>query len=478
MSKDGEKEPLLQGKPGEAQQNGGAAGAAGTAPGPFLEPPPRAAHKVKRKITVEPAVVGFFVAVTAANPLNQQYLHARFSYQLNYSRASFEGNDSTECGENYNIEPDSVAQQVQALTSFWTVVLLASDLLPGLITTILLGPYCDKAGRKKAMVPPLIGGTIRTLVGFLVVAFNLPVEFFFVGTIAEGLSGGPFTMMMASLSYMADVTTKRQRPLHLLGIEICSGLGTTAANVAVGYMIQGLGFKFPYLIILGIFILTSIYVICFLPETIDKRPDAKLFTCENLQKGVQVMTKPGPRRWKLLVSLVIFWLIALLDFGGTEIVTFYLLNPPLCWGSVLIAYYLSEAYIVMTIGSVIFVKFLFRPIKECGLIIVSCLSGLIYYVILAGARNNLTAFMGTCSSPAKGTLACRLLKHEFCPEFVSRARQPVKAVTVGITVGIPALCQPEFGARKPQGQIRSKSTLQFFIQQLIGLTFVALRMKS
>ena len=381
--KDEEKSPLL----GKPELKNGAS--------PFQEPPPRAAHKVKRKITVEPAVIGFFVAVTAANPLNQQYLHARFSYELNYSVAAMEGNN-TECGPDYNVEPDSVAQQVQSLTSFWTIILLATDLLPAFVTTILLGPYSDKAGRKKAMIPPLIGGTIRTLVAFFVVAFNLPLEFLFIGTICEGLCGGVFTMMMASFSYMADVTTKRQRPLHLLAIDICSGLGSTAANISVGYMISALGYKFPYLIILGIFVITSIYVICFLPETIDTAPDAKLFTCENLLKGLNVITKKteNKRRWKIILSLVIFSLIATLDFGGTEIVTFYLLNPPLCWNSVLIGFFISEAYVVMTIGGVLFVKFLFARIRECGLVIASCLSGLLYYFILAGSTTNITAFMG------------------------------------------------------------------------------------
>ena len=382
MMKGDEKEPLL-GKP--ENKNGVS---------PFQEPP-RAAHKVKRKITVEPAVIGFFVAVTAANPLNQQYLHARFSYELNYSREAMEGND-TECGENYNIEPDSVAQQVQSLTSFWTIILLASDLLPALVTTILLGPYSDKAGRKMAMIPPLIGGTIRTLSAFFVVTFNLPLEFMFIGTVCEGLTGGVFTMMMASFSYMADVTTKRQRPLHLLAIDICSGLGSTAANVSVGYMISAMGYKFPYLIILGIFVLTSIYVICFLPETVDKQPDVKLFTCENLLKGIDVITKKtdNNRRWKIILSLVIFSMVATLDFGGTEIVTFYLLNPPLCWDSVLIGFFISEAYLVMTIGGVTFVKFLFPRIRECGLVICSCMSGLLYYFILAGSTTNVTAYMG------------------------------------------------------------------------------------
>ncbi len=384
MEKDGtEKDPLL----GKKVENGQTWS--------NIEPPPRAAHKVKRKVTVEPAVVGFFVACTAANPLNQQYLHARFSYELNYTKPLMIGND-TECGPNSNIEPDPLAQKVQSEVAFWTIVLMASDMIPALFMTILLGPYSDKAGRKKAMIPPLIGGTLRTCVGFIVVSFNLPLEFFLIGTLGEGLTGGPFTMMMSSLAYMADVTTKRQRPLHLLAIEIFSGLGTLAANVSVGYMIAGLGFKFPYIVILSIFFLTSVYVICFLPETVDKDPNAKLFTCENVKKGVNVITRKteNNRRWKIWMSMAIFFTIATVDFGGTEILTFFVLNPPLCWGSVLIGYLLSESYLVQTIGSVIFLKFAFPKIRECGVIIASCLSGVLYYFMLAAAKDNLMAFLG------------------------------------------------------------------------------------
>lgn len=346
-------------------------------------------EKPRRLITVEPALVAFFVAVTAGNPINQQYLYSRFAEDLNYTTEASE--NVTGCGENENVPP-----QVQALASRWSILLIATDLLPSLVTTVILGAYSDKAGRKKAMIPPVVGLTIRGLFSLLVVTFRLPLALLVIGTTIDGCLGGTFTMMMASLAYIADVTTVKQRPLRILAVEIFSGLGQTAANIGAGYLLKALGFTYPYIVILAIDIFTLLYVIIFIEETVPKDPNTKLFACSNIRKGLGVVCKKTTdnRRWKIISSFVIFFLVSVLDFGVIEIITFYVLNPPLCWNSVLIGYFNSYTYVIQTIGSLVFLKLFFRCLGEYGLVVLSCLSGVGYYILLAESTTTLMVFLG------------------------------------------------------------------------------------
>ena len=348
----------------------------------------------KRLLTVEPAMATYMVAVTAANPISQQYIYARFAEDYNYTAS--DGNisqcDTTESAQ----AADPVGQQVQAMASMWSILLIASDLLPSLVTTVILGAYSDKAGRKKGMIPTIVGLTIKCIFTLMVVTFRLPLPLMIVGTTIDGCLGGTFTMMMASLAYIADVTSLKQRPLRILAVEIFSGLGQTAASIGAGYLIKALGFTYPYLVILGIDLITLLYVLFWVKETVPKNPDAKLCSCSNFQKGIEVISKktPDKRRWKLVASLFTFFLISMMDFGAVEIITFYVLNPPLCWNSVLIGYYNSFAYIVQTIGSLLFLKLFHRCLQEYGLVIISCLSGIGFYLLLAQSTTTLMVFMG------------------------------------------------------------------------------------
>ena len=133
----------------------------------------KASPKPTRLITVEPALVSFFVAVTAGNPINQQYIYARFAEDFNYTAST---ENSTRCGTTEGVQDvDPLSTKVQAMASMWAIILIATDLLPSLVTTVVLGAYSDKAGRKKAMIPPAVGLTIRGLVSLMVVSFHLPI---------------------------------------------------------------------------------------------------------------------------------------------------------------------------------------------------------------------------------------------------------------------------------------------------------------
>ena len=348
----------------------------------------------KRFLTVEPAMATYMVAVTAGNPITQQYLYARFAEDYNYT-ASY-GNVS-ECDTTESAQAaDPVGQQVQTMASMWSILLIASDLLPSLVTTVILGAYSDKAGRKKAMIPTIVGLMIKCIFTLMVVTFRLPLALMIVGTAIDGCLGGTFTMMMASLAYIADVTSLKQRPLRILAVEIFSGLGQTAASIGAGYLIKALGFTYPYFVILGIDLFTLLYVLFGVKETVPKNPDAKLCSCSNFQKGIGVLSRntPDKRRWKLIASLFTFFLISMMDFGAVEVITFYVLNPPLCWNSVLIGFYNSFAYVVQTIGSLLFLKLFHRYLKEYGLVIISCLSGIGFYLLLAQSTTTLMVFMG------------------------------------------------------------------------------------
>ena len=60
--------------------------------------------------------------------------------------------------------------------------------------------------------------------------------------------------------------------------------------------------------------------------------------------------------WTPLVALLLLFTNVLIFYGGEEILTYYVLNPPFCWEAILIGFFKAWDYIVESIGCIIIIR--------------------------------------------------------------------------------------------------------------------------
>lgn len=113
-----------------------------------------------------------------------------------------------------------IFHQVQSLA---TKIDLANTFflaIPSLIVAPFWGPWTDKTRRRKpALIAPSIGAFLNTVVVLMVMYFEWPLYMLFVGSAISGVSGFLTTVMLATMSYIADTTEKSGIAIRL-GKEI------------------------------------------------------------------------------------------------------------------------------------------------------------------------------------------------------------------------------------------------------------------
>lgn len=95
--------------------------------------------------------------------------------------------------------------------------------IPALVSTILLGSWGDKVGRKIPILISSFGITIFVGCYLLVVIFSLPLHFLFVGHVLSGILGNYGNILGCAFSYLSDITTPKQRTLRIAILE--AGIG-------------------------------------------------------------------------------------------------------------------------------------------------------------------------------------------------------------------------------------------------------------
>ena len=115
------------------------------------------------------------------------------------------------------------------------------------------GPLADKIGRK----PLLLWNVTISFVSFVcktvIVYRNMNLYFYVIACGILGLSGSFYTFHLANLALLADATTKgKERSLTLTIYDTLLGIGTVSSQIGTGYLIQLVGFTYPFLITSGL----------------------------------------------------------------------------------------------------------------------------------------------------------------------------------------------------------------------------------
>ncbi|XP_036692825.1 proton-coupled folate transporter [Balaenoptera musculus] len=282
---------------------------------------------------VEPLIFLANFALVLQGPVTTQYLWHRFSADLGYNGTRDRGSCS-----NHSVDP--TAQEVETLTSHWTLYMNMGGFLVGLFSCTLLGAWSDCVGRRPLLVLASLGLLLQTVLSILVVQLQLHVGYFVLGRILCALLGDFGGLLAAGFASVADVSSSRTRTIRMALLEACIGVAGMLASLIGGNWLHKQGYANPFWLALALLIAMTLYAAFCFGETVKEPTRARLFTLRHHRSIVQLYVTQAPeksRKHLALYSLAIFVVITV-HFGAQDILTLYELSTPLCWDSRLIGY--------------------------------------------------------------------------------------------------------------------------------------------
>ena len=228
-----------------------------------------------------------------------------------------------------------------------------------------------------------------------VVFFELPVWCFLFCAV-EYIFGGFYVMITGTFAYIADTVPKEKRAVRLTILDAIILANAAVGNVIVGHLINIMGYFYPYVFCLASKLLTLIYAVFFIPETVRRDPQnshrSKGQMLENLKAGIKLYLVDNGSGRRLHLNLLLLS-YAISDIISTfSILTLYEMNAPLCWSSVLIGYFGAVSDMIQCIAMIAAAFILKRCLSEEWLAALGLFSNVCYYLYLSFVVSTIMMF--------------------------------------------------------------------------------------
>ncbi|XP_069747634.1 lysosomal proton-coupled steroid conjugate and bile acid symporter SLC46A3 isoform X2 [Narcine bancroftii] len=295
---------------------------------------------MKPLFSVEPIVALYILANMACNILIQQYIYRQIWENENNSSYN-ENKNSSNCYQNHSSHTKQ--QVIQENASRYFMYMNLVQLVPSLITTLILGGFSDCYGRKLFVLLPSIGALINSLADLAVAYFSWSIYVLFVPAALTACFGGLPALFGGAFAYVADVSTRKQKNMRMALLDMIVGVMGGVGALSSGYFLKAAGFNWPFLTITLINLVNIIYIIFFFKESVEVsrgEENQKLFSdnCKEILSRVLIIFATSDFRKRVQIGLLLLAIatFSIAEFGSLGLYTLYELNTPLCWNEVLI----------------------------------------------------------------------------------------------------------------------------------------------
>ena len=351
----------------------------------------------RRYLPPEPIMLLYFLATMLATVVQQQFGYYRSCLYIAGDRCNYTlyKNESQHvCEENSDVD------QIQAYASYLGVVMNLCSCIPTIFMSLILGPLSDYKGRKFAIFLPIFGSFCYNIVNLSIDVFDLPPYYLPIGCLLLGLGGNYPVVTMATHAYLMDITRVRYRTVRLALITTFTNIAGFLSNFFGGMLLENLGFRYMFMIIICLFGVTLVYTI-FISESVRKRtfkPDCS--TSDSLTSNIKYFTKEMLKPFRLFYRnknpikfaiLMVALAASLADiFGNIDLFSLYALSPPLCWLPHLIGWYFAFGNLGYVFGIYLVLPILLRfRVNDYIIIVISSVDAIIMYVLVGTFRSQL-----------------------------------------------------------------------------------------
>ena len=288
---------------------------------------------------------------------------------------------------------------IQAITSDWVWYITLAEYGIAIPFIIFVGPIVDRIGRKKILLWNLSVMTISFAMKAVAIYFDLNLYYFLVGFALQGFSGTYNTFHIASVSLLADGTSKgKERTIVIAIYDALLGFGIFFSYISTGYLIEFAGYMYPFAISGGIIFFLAILVVFTLNETWKKNEETQMsispgeiFSWCSRSDNITGSVK------YVLMYLLIFFINVMSLSASTSITMIYTLSSPFCWSSEFIGWFSGCNDIVMFVGGTIILKVLqicFKNITDELIVSFGFLSAIASLILFGLSTNNWMLYGG------------------------------------------------------------------------------------
>ena len=288
--------------------------------------------------------------------------------------------------------------KVQQESAQWNVYINIALHVTAFIANLILPCYTDTYGRRFLFILTVIGYFVKTMVVCIVIYTDQSIVYVVIANGLEGMSGGSFSFLSVSFSYVADTFKDSKKRVYAVVIsEAMIMFPVMISGLVSGLFVDNLGYSVPSLVCTGMSLSSVTFAILLLPETL--KPELKrrpISIIEALKRPFEFYTSPSFRgkRVQYALMLMAFGFAITSTFNRSSIETLYLLGMPFCWTPTLIGYFSlarNAGQLVIGLGSVKLLQ-IFLSNEAIGIISsMSCIASLILEAL---ARSELLMYMG------------------------------------------------------------------------------------
>ncbi|XP_066507667.1 solute carrier family 46 member 2 [Hoplias malabaricus] len=239
--------------------------------------------------------------------------------------------------ENATSPPDPHKEQ-NAIANFYMTFNMLAKFIP-IIPALLLAQFGDRGYRKVPIVVPLLGYTVSRALLLFVVLLEWRIEVMYAAPVIHGLSGG-FSSYWAGIMALVSVSTSEEdRSICIMRTELVYGLAGFIGSLASGHLFQLYTVGMKQGVLLAV-MSVALYVFCLLYAVFIlqvnritlERPERR----ESSSSGIITYSSQDKIIIILLFASGILYDVAVA--GGVEILSVYVLKPPLEWSATEVGY--------------------------------------------------------------------------------------------------------------------------------------------
>ena len=306
-------------------------------------------HRIPEKIscyrwfkTVEPYLFLYHVMYVGFFTMTQQYLLMRFEgandSQHEHGASTCNITEIINATNNTNVMTSDADADIdpQTKTTYYLLMLDVAMYSFSFPVTLYFGASLTRWGCKNVLIISAIGTLVRLVIYITVVYYHLELYWLFIGNAIEGLCGSMTVVVMTWTSYIAFITTAKNRAFRIMIAELSVAFGLMIGSVIIGQLIKHVGYVYTYIFMLGLTIVSVIYIILFITDIRDSRIREPLKVV--LSKTYRLFFRASSYRWILFINCASLMAVIITEHGMSTVNVLYALNAPFCVTSTTIGY--------------------------------------------------------------------------------------------------------------------------------------------
>ncbi|XP_018563046.1 uncharacterized protein LOC108904838 isoform X2 [Anoplophora glabripennis] len=352
--------------------------------------------RAKQIITVEPLVALYQMAQFLSKPaLDNLEFEKSCRVNLNYSNSICQAILSGH-HENYSSQNERIQILISNMHSWQQPV---QSFMP-LLLVLFLGSYSDRhRWRKPFLLLPVLGEIFGVFGCILSVIYmqSWPLEAQGISQkIIPSLFGGQTMLIMASTSYIADVSSIEMRTLRLGIVQVVLSVCSPSVSLFSGLLFTKIGYIGILTISATLHFISFIYGLCWIKESRNQEKHSRKFFLADLFDPSHAVDTfnlicketPGTDRLHILTLIAVIFIYRGAFDGESNILYLYTQNV-FQWTPVEYSYFITVSGLVHLLGVPIFTKIL--NLSDLMILFITVINKIITNLIF-GLANSVTVF--------------------------------------------------------------------------------------